>query len=697
MKNPKKIFLALMCIGLVFSLYLNFQRSQVERANRQVETVMDYQALKRLAVNEGASVDEVLDAFKQRGVTTLAVYDKSLMTLADEGRVVYYTGGELLRAAQLGSLAPQWQAVVDAPDFTTQAVYIADGKSPRTLDAIREVLSARYDSDRFRQVAASPRIYRMTGPTTLNKNPFYQDQMGFQEAAFVIDPEEVETVKKHGFLLAVRPGNPVATTKDKATAEKQIQTYFRQLDRSGAEVSLLIGNGKSMFGEARYKDLVAKEMAKRHITLGMVENDIQLQFIRMDGLTAMAPLVDYQVARAYLITEDEQRKMKIFDAFRRWSLSDRERNIRINYIRSFMSGRDGMTPLETNLDYVSQVTEDVTSHGFSSGRADIYAVYQPSRLLYIPLAFSLMAAWGLYLCLLGILPEKRYLPFTVLCGALLSAGYFTGSHALLFRQMTALGAAVIFPVLSMARMMRIWDGMDDRQSLGSVIGKTVVSLFGALVFSLVGASLLGGVLSDTRFLLELDIYRGVKLTFMLPVLLVSLLFIKQHGLWNKGESLWVPVRRIQQFLSNPFTLKTLAILFCFAVVAWVFIGRSGHTAGVPVPAIEEKLRYFLEETLYARPREKEFLIGHPAFFLAAWAAWHKLPARITGLFVTAAAIGQGSAVQTFAHMRTPIVMSYARALGGYVLGAVAGIAAVLIFEFAFRHLMNLLRRRDAVE
>ncbi len=48
-------------------------------------------------------------------------------------------------------------------------------------------------------------------------------------------------------------------------------------------------------------------------------------------------------------------------------------------------------------------------------------------------------------------------------------------------------------------------------------------------------------------------------------------------------------------------------------------------------------------------------------------------------------------------MRTPIVMSYARALGGYVLGAVAGIAAVLIFEFAFRHLMNLLRRRDAVE
>lgn len=28
------------------------------------------------------------------------------------------------------------------------------------------------------------------------------------------------------------------------------------------------------------------------------------------------------------------------------------------------------------------------------------------------------------------------------------------------------------------------------------------------------------------------------------------------------------------------------------VGAWIFVGRSGHTAGVPVPAIELKLRAF---------------------------------------------------------------------------------------------------------
>ena len=79
MKNSKKIFLALMSIGLVFSLYLNFQRHQVEQKNRQIETVMDYQALRRMAVSEGVPREKVFKEFKDRGVTTLAIYDKSII------------------------------------------------------------------------------------------------------------------------------------------------------------------------------------------------------------------------------------------------------------------------------------------------------------------------------------------------------------------------------------------------------------------------------------------------------------------------------------------------------------------------------------------------------------------------------------------------------------------------------------------
>lgn len=220
--------------------------------------------------------------------------------------------------------------------------------------------------------------------------------------------------------------------------------------------------------------------------------------------------------------------------------------------------------------------------------------------------------------------------------------------------MTALLSAIIFPVLSMARMITLWDRRKGERTMKGLLAMTTVQLGYAVILSLIGASLLGAVLGDTRFLLEIDIYRGVKVTFMMPVLLTFLLFVKRHGLWNEGERLTAPLSRIRAFLNRPFTLSTLIVLLAFAIVAWVFIGRSGHTAGVPVPAFEEKLRYFLEETMYARPREKEFLIGHPAFYLTAWCVLRKLPTWAYGLFAVAATIGQASLVQTFCHMRTPI-------------------------------------------
>ena len=695
MKKIKQLFVVLVSLGLLASLCLNWSRHQVEQANRSMETVMDYQALVRMADSEGLSRQSVFKKFKDAGVTTLAVSDRTIMDMAGEGLVTYYTGGELLRQKEIGGLSPSWQAIVSSPDFTYQAVYLADGTSRRTFDALIETLGARFDRDRFQKVSDTPRVYMLKAPTALNKNPFSQDQLGIQETPLILVPDELLAAKENGFMVAIRPNNFVKTTKDEEKAQQQLAVFFKEIDETGADVSLIIGSGRSMLGEPRYLKNVANALKKRHITLGMVEADVQLQFIKMDGLVPLSEVMDYDAARVYTIAEDEQRKMKVFDAFRRWSLADDERNIRVNYIRPFVTGLNGNTALETNLEYVSDVTRDVASHGYISGRAGVFAPYHSSRLFYVPMAFSVVAAWRLYFLLLGIVPQRHYGKLVLLGGLVLSAGYFTGSHALLFRQVTALLSAIIFPVLSMARMITLWDRRKGERTMKGLLAMTTVQLGYAVILSLIGASLLGAVLGDTRFLLEIDIYRGVKVTFMMPVLLTFLLFVKRHGLWNEGERLTAPLSRIRAFLNRPFTLSTLIVLLAFAIVAWVFIGRSGHTAGVPVPAFEEKLRYFLEETMYARPREKEFLIGHPAFYLTAWCVLRKLPTWAYGLFAVAATIGQASLVQTFCHMRTPIFMSYVRALDGYALGVILGVLAVVVFEGLYRAYGGYKKGRDA--
>ena len=86
-------------VGLFFSLYLNWQRYKVEKANTTVETVMEYAAITRLANSEGIPEREALQIFKDKGVTTLALFDTTLDKLANAGAVSVITGAELLHGS----------------------------------------------------------------------------------------------------------------------------------------------------------------------------------------------------------------------------------------------------------------------------------------------------------------------------------------------------------------------------------------------------------------------------------------------------------------------------------------------------------------------------------------------------------------------------------------------------------------------
>ena len=72
-----------------------------------------------------------------------------------------------------------------------------------------------------------------------------------------------------------------------------------------AKIDLVDELGIKTAGEPRYLKNVANALKKRHITLGMVEADVQLQFIKMDGLVPLSEVMDYDAARVYTIAEDD--------------------------------------------------------------------------------------------------------------------------------------------------------------------------------------------------------------------------------------------------------------------------------------------------------------------------------------------------------------------------------------------------------
>jgi hypothetical protein len=99
--------------------------------------------------------------------------------------------------------------------------------------------------------------------------------------------------------------------------------------------------------------------------------------------------------------------------------------------------------------------------------------------------------------------------------------------------------------------------------------------------------------------------------------------------------------------------------------------------------LELKSRVILEHLVVARPRTKEYLIGHPflvlAFALPALGLrrW-VLPAALVG------AIGQVGLVNSFSHIHTPLVYVTLRTLYALVFGSVIGAVLVLLLLWSRR-------------
>jgi hypothetical protein len=148
--------------------------------------------------------------------------------------------------------------------------------------------------------------------------------------------------------------------------------------------------------------------------------------------------------------------------------------------------------------------------------------------------------------------------------------------------------------------------------------------------------------------------------------------------------MWLRVSKgklmILENIKKPILIEHIIIMMFFAVFLVIYISRSGNFSFLPVLDIEEKIRIFLEKTLIARPRNKEFLIGYPALLLAMSMNFlkvkeFKIPIIIIGT------IGPVTLINTFCHIHTPFLFSMLRTFNGVWLGLALGLVIITIFYY----------------
>lgn len=681
MKNFKynRWLIGFIVLGLAAALAVGMQRHSVEKNNTTVELAIDYEGLVELAQIEGLPVDQVLKEAKEAGITSLAVYETTFKKLNESGKVSAIQGSELLKSYHSGMLVDgNWRALVENGMIKGEDVYVTQS-DPKTFNEVKIDLLRRLGKDRVipLTVGGAPVL-----AVKANYEKFLKWNLG-------LSTEEMRIVNAAVFYIIARPSN-----YDDVDAG-DVQAVFERMQGFG--VSDVIFSGEEILGYPNALEDTAKFLKERDLTLGMIEHPLQLQFYKQEGLMELARGVAYQAARVYSIPKDEQPKMKIAAAVERWVLTDEERNVRINLLRTYEKPEATMSLLETNMTYFAKVKAGLEEKGFTIDKAGTYAPYYPSKILLALMCLGAAAAGVLYLTLVQPFAAKFQYGLLALLAVLLITPIMLGQGATV-RSAVALVSANVFPALAV-----IWQldcvrarQFDVKTPLAKVVLIGLAALFTTGALSFIGAAYVGAMLGDVEYILEVNIFRGVKLTFVLPIILVTIAFLRRFDLFDgRADYTGSVLAQVKKILNTPIYVKSLVAFGVAALAAFIFIGRSGHTAGVPVPGIELKFRAFLEQALYARPRSKELLIGHPAFMLAVLSLYRKWPSILFYVLVVAATIGQGSLVETFAHLRTPIYMSFMRGLGGLVLGA--GIGAVLMVASHYLYRLSSSAGRDTAK
>ena len=673
------VLLAAIFVGFIASFIIGVERHAVEERSRTVELAIDYEGLLELAAREGLPAETVLARAKEAGITSLAVYETTFKKFNLNGKAFALTGADLLARYHAGMLTdPRWRALVEEGRVVGTEVYIV-GHDPVTYAELKDDLMRRFGSARVS-------ILTVGSDEVIAVKDSYE---AFEKRNIGLPTDEMAAVNAAGFDVIARPSNYHDCTPN------DVRAVFARME--DIRVSAVVFSGTETLGAPKALRTTIDEMRAQGLTLGLIEDVTQLQFYRQQGMDEIAAGLGYDhVARLYSIPKDELKKLKIDAAVERWVTTDEERNIRINLLRIYEEPAPNISLLETNMKYFADTRAALQARGFQIGRAGTFAVYEPPRILRAFVIMGTAAAGVLYLSLVipALNRNKRRLLLLFGVFALIGMGpIFLGAGGKV-RLLAALLSANLFPALAMIGLLDLLRTrrFPKHTPTWRILMAGLVLLGIASALSMIGAAYLSGALSDTRYFLEFDIFRGIKLTFVLPMVLVAIAFLQRFDVFDgRFAAAAGALGQIKELLNLPVRVGSLlgALLLLGALV--VLVLRSGHTSGMPVPGIELKFRAFLEQMFYARPRTKELMIGHPAFLLAVYAAARRAPAMVLLGLVLAATIGQGSMVETFAHMRTPIEMSFVRGIGGICLGAAIG-ALLIGLVTAWNHLLERVKQ-----
>ncbi|OFW47558.1 MAG: hypothetical protein A2163_10140 [Actinobacteria bacterium RBG_13_35_12] len=662
-KKSYSILIFFIIVALVVAGIISFHRSSLENNFKQVELIMSLNELRELSYQEGYDEIELLAKIKDSGINSIAIHEDTLENLVFSGKILYFSNEELNKLNFFLRSIDPFEKFQPSPG---EAYIILNDKN--NYLRIKENLQRQLGEDLVRDLGFLPYIgLKVKG----SEEKLADLGLGFSE-------EDIELVRNLGFQVILRLKNFPQINKE------DVEFKFKESDKAG-KISGILFEGETVLGYPSKENLIhtAELLKLKEYSFGIIE------FADQKGIETVAHQASELAVRVHSITKEEMDIISKQKATERWIRAAKERKVRIFYIKPFMKSNSDL--IEENLAYITTIKEELKASDFKTGRASILSTpYQEPKIFILLLILGVISG-GLIL-LKKVFNLKKYQEYSLLLlGVLFSLLLLFLNREIFLLKLMALLTALIFPTLAIINNERYFLGNNNSKfkdaqdfsknnpSFNEMIKMVLSGFFRIILITLSGALLIAALLSNNKFMLGIEQFSGIKISYLVPLLLVlAIMWLKV----NKGKL------AILENIKKPILIEHVIIMVFFALFLVIYISRSGNFSFLPVLSIEEKIRIFLEKTLIARPRNKEFLIGYPALLLAISMNYLKIKEFKIPLIIVGT-IGPVTLINTFCHIHTPFLFSMLRTFNGAWLGLVLGLIVVIVFYY----LVKVFRKR----
>jgi len=615
----RSILWVLIVLAVAASGVILAERVKIEESNRNITLAVDFQEVERLAEWSGFSIEETLTRVQQQGVNALLFKE---MTVDDLWQKVWVgTASEAL------NLFPESIKREVRKGYTY--FYTGDRELAESLELHLQ-----------NKIPGEVQVITADGYTAIG-TPLSLKEIKDSKLGLGFNLKGMELARRNKMLIIPQVrwwygANPASLT-----------AIFNPLSGYRDSIVAVLFNDKDLPGYPDYIDNLAAQVRQLRVPVGIIE------FFPQKGLDQLTILLDKEAVRVHSISAEEMVNTTFTQAVKRFGLAARERNIRVLIARfKFMPGSTNW--LQDNLNYLDILYRKILANGFTPGKAIPFMSFPFSRLLVFIAGLGILSAGVLLMVRLRF---NRPGFIIGIIGLMVWAGILGLQYqVLLARKVMALAAAVIFPTLA---LLNAWSPQKR------CLSDAVLVLIRTTFISLSGALIIAAILSDNAFFLKINQFSGVKIAFIVPlVLFTAAVIIRQEKR---------PFTTLKEWLNAGISVKLAILAVIIAVAGLLYISRSGNE-GVGLLPFEGQVRSYLEDVLLARPRTKEFLLGYPFLLLSLVLGYqHRLlPLWLLGM------VSQISLVNTFCHLHIPLLISLLRTFNGLWLGLLFGLVLVLV-------------------